>query len=256
MLAAERATARDLEIMEARLAEMERVHLAEGTAGPEDLAFHLSIYEACHNPLFGQLLSQMREAFASFWAKPFDRADFSARSFPLHRPLFEASAKRDSDMVRRHTLATWPSQRGYQQDGDDPLPTTSPRAATILPMTTALRRCGGADLPDLFTFSSLRRWRDLRRHPPPDHPRPEPDGTGLEEKVAQGADGGGWAPAVRARPPPYSLVQPGTGSSRASLSRCFRFARWSSNASASPSTISMPVRAARRESLARAWVFI
>jgi len=105
MLAAERATARDLELMEARLAEMERVHLAEGTAGPEDLAFHLSIYEASHNPLFGQLLSQMREAFASFWAKPFDRSDFAARSFPLHRPLFEAIAKRDPDMVRRHTLA-------------------------------------------------------------------------------------------------------------------------------------------------------
>ena len=105
MLAALRATRGDLEVMEAKLVEMERVHLAEGTAGPEDLAFHLSIYDACRNPLFGQLLSQMREAFASFWAKPFDRADFAARSFPLHRPLFEAIARHDPETVRRHTLA-------------------------------------------------------------------------------------------------------------------------------------------------------
>jgi DNA-binding FadR family transcriptional regulator len=104
-LAALRATAGDLETIEARLVEMERVHRAKGTAGPEDLAFHLSIYDACRNPLFGQLLSQMRGAFASFWAKPFDRSDFARRSFPLHRPLFEAIARHDPDKARHHTLA-------------------------------------------------------------------------------------------------------------------------------------------------------
>ena len=35
---------------------MERVHLAKGTSGREDLAFHLAIYDATHNPLFRQLL--------------------------------------------------------------------------------------------------------------------------------------------------------------------------------------------------------
>jgi GntR family transcriptional regulator, transcriptional repressor for pyruvate dehydrogenase complex len=104
-LAALRATAGDIEIIEQRLVEMERVHIAEGTAGPQDLAFHLSIYEASHNPLFGQLLSQMREAFTSFWAKPFDRSDFASRSFPLHRPLFEAIARHDPGTARQHTLA-------------------------------------------------------------------------------------------------------------------------------------------------------
>ena len=104
-LAALRATESDLETIEARLVEMERVHYGEGSAGPQDLAFHLSIYDASRNPLFGQLLSQMRGAFESFWAKPFDRSDFAARSFPFHRPLFEAIAKHDSDAARRHTLA-------------------------------------------------------------------------------------------------------------------------------------------------------
>ena len=61
------------------LREMERVHLHKGTAGREDLAFHLAIYDATHNPLFRQLLGQMREAFESFWEKPFDRPDFARR---------------------------------------------------------------------------------------------------------------------------------------------------------------------------------
>ena len=105
------ARAGDLETIEARLVEMERVHRAEGTAGPEDLAFHLSIYDASRNPLFGQLLSQMRGAFASFWAKPFDRSDFARRSFPLHRPLFEAIARHIP--TRRGTIRSrsWPSSR-------------------------------------------------------------------------------------------------------------------------------------------------
>src|SRR5204862_1278304 len=104
-LAAQRATPAEIELIATRLAEMERVHHAEGTAGPEDLAFHLSIYDASHNPLFGQLLSQMRGAFFSFWARPFHRSDFAARSFPLHRPLFEAIAHHDPEAARRHTLA-------------------------------------------------------------------------------------------------------------------------------------------------------
>jgi GntR family transcriptional repressor for pyruvate dehydrogenase complex len=104
-LAAERATPAEIATIESKLVEMERVHHAEGTAGPQDLAFHLSIYDASHNPLFGQLLSQMRGAFFSFWAKPFRRSDFARRSFPFHRPLFESIAAGDPAAARRETLA-------------------------------------------------------------------------------------------------------------------------------------------------------
>ncbi len=65
MVAARKRTAEDLVIIERNLDEMERVHIAEGTSGPEDLAFHLAIYDATHNPLFRQLLEQMREAFCT-----------------------------------------------------------------------------------------------------------------------------------------------------------------------------------------------
>ncbi len=105
MLAARNATAEDLATIEERLEEMERVHHIEGTAGRQDLAFHLAVYDATHNPLFRQLLEQMREAFERFWHKPFDRPDFAARSFPFHRELFDAIRSRNPDGARDRTLA-------------------------------------------------------------------------------------------------------------------------------------------------------
>lgn len=83
---------------------MERVHIAKGTSGPEDLAFHLAVYDATHNPLFRQLLEQMRETFERFWSHPFDRQDFARRSFPFHRTLFNAIAAQDTEAARRETL--------------------------------------------------------------------------------------------------------------------------------------------------------
>jgi DNA-binding FadR family transcriptional regulator len=105
MLAARRADASDLTLLKARLEEMERVHLDKGTAGREDLAFHLSIYDATHNPLFRQLLEQMREAFEHFFDKPFDRPDFARRSFPFHRELFDAIVAGDASLAREKTVA-------------------------------------------------------------------------------------------------------------------------------------------------------
>lgn len=104
MIAALRRTDADLEDIEAKLNEMERVHLSKGTSGPEDLQFHLAIYDATHNPLFKQLLEQMRGAFERFWDKPFDRPDFARRSFPFHRTLFNAIVDRDPEAARAETL--------------------------------------------------------------------------------------------------------------------------------------------------------
>ena len=104
MAAARRRTDNDIETMRLRLEEMERVHLAEGTSGKADLAFHLSIYDATHNSLFKQLLEQMREGFERFWSKPFDRPDFASRSFPFHRTLFNAIVAADTAAARQETL--------------------------------------------------------------------------------------------------------------------------------------------------------
>ena len=104
-LAAKRRTERDLAIIEDRLGEMETVHLIKGNASKEDLAFHLAIYDAAHNPLFRQLLEQMNDAFARFWNKPFNRPDFASRSVPLHRHLFEAIRASNPKQAARKTSA-------------------------------------------------------------------------------------------------------------------------------------------------------
>jgi GntR family transcriptional regulator, transcriptional repressor for pyruvate dehydrogenase complex len=104
-LAALRATPEDIAVIEGKLDAMEAVHVEKGAAGHEDLAFHLAIYEASHNPLFGQLLEQIREAFESFFEKPFDRPDFARRSFPFHRELFDAIVRHDPATARLKTLA-------------------------------------------------------------------------------------------------------------------------------------------------------
>ena len=103
--AARRRTADDLERIAAALDEMERVHLSEGTSGAQDLAFHLAIYGASGNPLFGQVLEQLRGLFEQFWSRPFDRPDFAARSFPFHRKLYEAIRDGDAAAAARHTRA-------------------------------------------------------------------------------------------------------------------------------------------------------
>ena len=104
-IAALRRSDDDLKAIEAKLQLMEAAHYEKGAAGPEDLAFHLAVYDATHNPLFPQLLEQMREAFASFWEHPFERWDFARRSFPFHRELYDAIAARDADLARKKTLA-------------------------------------------------------------------------------------------------------------------------------------------------------
>ncbi|WMS41638.1 FCD domain-containing protein [Acuticoccus sp. MNP-M23] len=102
-LASERASASTIAGIEDKLTTMEAAFHAQGTAGPEDLAFHLSIYAASGNPLFGQFLELMRGALDELFAKPFNREDFARRSFPMHRTLFEAIARRDADDARRQT---------------------------------------------------------------------------------------------------------------------------------------------------------
>ncbi|MNI01548.1 HTH-type transcriptional regulator LutR [compost metagenome] len=104
MVAARMRTDDDLVIIEKKLVQMETVHLEKGSSGPEDLAFHLAVYDATHNPLFRQILEQMRESFEHFWASPFDRKDFARRSFPFHRTLFDAIAAQDPEGARRETL--------------------------------------------------------------------------------------------------------------------------------------------------------
>ena len=76
-----------------------------GTAPEEDWEFHLSIYDATGNPLFGQIVATMYEAFYDFFTNPLGQPEFASRSFPLHRELFEAIKAGDPESARQKTLA-------------------------------------------------------------------------------------------------------------------------------------------------------
>lgn len=101
--AARRRTSADIEKIEAALLEIDRTHYTEEGSGKADLAFHLAIYDASHNPLFGQLLEQIRGLFERFWQRPFGRSDFAARSYPFHRTLSEAIRNGDPEAAAEET---------------------------------------------------------------------------------------------------------------------------------------------------------
>ncbi|HIH4072755.1 TPA: FadR/GntR family transcriptional regulator [Klebsiella variicola] len=95
VLAALRASEADFAEIERRLDEVERVHMAVGSAGAEDWAFH----RASGNPLLLQMLNGIYDSLHAFFESPPEQALF-ADSLPLHRDLFNAIRRRDSEAAR------------------------------------------------------------------------------------------------------------------------------------------------------------
>ncbi|QTF09288.1 FadR family transcriptional regulator [Brenneria izadpanahii] len=99
-LAAVRATEGDLRLIEQKLEVMEKVHMDVGSAGAEDWEFHAAIYHAARNPLLLQMVEGIYDLLHAFFESPPEQALFSD-SFPLHRTLFEAIARREPEAARR-----------------------------------------------------------------------------------------------------------------------------------------------------------
>ncbi len=62
-----------------------------------DMAFHAAICDATGNPMFGQLLQRMDEAFERSAESPFSVPGFGLASFPQHRNLADAIVAGDAD---------------------------------------------------------------------------------------------------------------------------------------------------------------
>ena len=62
-----------------------------------DMAFHAAICDATGNPMFGQLLQRMDEAFERSAESPFTVPGFGLASFPPHRNLSDAIVTGDAD---------------------------------------------------------------------------------------------------------------------------------------------------------------
>ncbi len=79
--------------------------MRDGMNAEEDWAFHQSVLRACGNPLFDQIVDGLRPLFHLFWENPLHMADFGQASFPFHRHMFEAIARRDPSAARKAALA-------------------------------------------------------------------------------------------------------------------------------------------------------
>jgi GntR family transcriptional regulator, transcriptional repressor for pyruvate dehydrogenase complex len=95
--AAERATPEQRRDIAALCDELLRIVDAGLPYREADMAFHRAISDATGNPLFGQLLLHLEQAFERSEDAPFSRNAFGLASFPLHRHLSDAIMRGDPD---------------------------------------------------------------------------------------------------------------------------------------------------------------
>jgi GntR family transcriptional regulator, transcriptional repressor for pyruvate dehydrogenase complex len=90
-------------MIEKALDRMESAH-ARGNSSEEDWEYHQSIIEATGNPLFTQIIQSMRDLVHQFWENPLQLPNFAEASFPFHRRMFDAIARRDPEGARAEAL--------------------------------------------------------------------------------------------------------------------------------------------------------
>jgi GntR family transcriptional repressor for pyruvate dehydrogenase complex len=104
-ICAERAGAADIAVIRAQLEAMEPVFFGPvEISAAADWAFHRSIIETANNPLITQMVDGMRDLMHRFWEQPLGMTDFGHASFPFHRTVFDAIARRDANAARMETL--------------------------------------------------------------------------------------------------------------------------------------------------------
>jgi GntR family transcriptional repressor for pyruvate dehydrogenase complex len=104
-LCAVRASKADIAEIQRKLDLMEEAFQTRvGMSAEEDWEFHQSIYRACGNPLFEQIIAAMHELFHRFWEHPLGVRDFGHASFPYHRTMYQCIAAHDPEGARAEAL--------------------------------------------------------------------------------------------------------------------------------------------------------
>ena len=76
-------------IMRSMLEQMD-VYETGGDWRPADGAFHAEIHAATGNPLFGQIISTLQNAFVALYSAPFGEPQLGHATIPAHRDVAEA----------------------------------------------------------------------------------------------------------------------------------------------------------------------
>lgn len=100
-LAARHASDQQKRVIMARAAEL----MASFEAGEDwrgaDARFHAAIQDATGNPLFGQLVQQIQQAFNEVYEAPFGQPHLGQASIPEHMPLAETIVAGDAEKAAR-----------------------------------------------------------------------------------------------------------------------------------------------------------
>lgn len=96
-LAALNASDRDRRIIRARAAELMAAYEAGEDWHAPDHRFHAAIHDATGNPLFGQLIWQIHQAFHDIYDRPFGKSQMGEVTLPLHGPLADAIVAGDAE---------------------------------------------------------------------------------------------------------------------------------------------------------------
>lgn len=95
-IATQNATEQERRAILARMAELVAVFEAGEDWRPADHRFHAAIHDATGNPLFGQLIWQIHNAFHDIYDTPFGKPHLGEASIPLHKPMAEAIVAGDA----------------------------------------------------------------------------------------------------------------------------------------------------------------
>ena len=102
-LAAQNATEQDRRLIVVRAAELIASFEANEDWRSADYRFHAAIHAASGNPLFGQLIQQIQQAFKQVYETPFGQPHLGQASIPLHMPLAEATIAGSAESAVRIT---------------------------------------------------------------------------------------------------------------------------------------------------------
>lgn len=103
-LAAERATAEDLQRIQSALEEMVRTIQDEDSFAAADIKFHLAVAAAAKNSLLAQFYSYAGDIVSNVIHQIIELPSVKSRSIALHSRTFQAIAKRDPAAARSSIL--------------------------------------------------------------------------------------------------------------------------------------------------------
>lgn len=103
-LAAERATAQDIDEVEAAYGGMQHAVELGGDYVCHDLSFHQGLLRGSHNRMFVQMSKALGALLRTSFELSTARPDGTARSLPLHRAVLDAVIARDPARAERASL--------------------------------------------------------------------------------------------------------------------------------------------------------